>query len=58
MAGGFDGEGVTDECEIFDLKTNSWELAPKMNVKKSALSLVSIQNLPNRIEYLPYWKTT
>ena len=58
VAGGFDGVGVTNTCEIFDLKNKRWGLGPKMNVKRSALSLVTVPNLPNRKEYLSYRKKT
>ena len=57
-AGGFDGVGVTNTCEIFGLRSKSWGLGTKMNVKRSTLSLVTVPNLPNRKEYLSYRKKT
>ena len=58
VAGGFDGVGVTNTCEIFGLRSKSWGLGTKMNVKRSTLSLVTVPNLPNRKEYLSYQKKT
>jgi len=56
IAGGFDGSGVIADSEMFDVTTNSWSQAPPMNVKRSALSLATVSGLPNRKQYLPYWK--
>jgi hypothetical protein len=52
VAGGFNGEGVICETEIFSPETNSWSLGQDMNKAKSALSLVTVTGMPNRKDYL------
>jgi hypothetical protein len=56
VAGGYNGSGVTAESEIFCPKTNTWSQTSPLTEKKSALVLVTVEDLPNRRQYLPYWK--
>jgi hypothetical protein len=52
VSGGFDGATVVGETEIFSEKTNRWTLSAPMNVRRSALNLVTVKDLPNRDVYL------
>jgi hypothetical protein len=52
VSGGFDGTTVVCETELFSEKTNCWTLSNPMNVRRSALCLVTVKDLPNRMDYL------
>jgi hypothetical protein len=52
VAGGFDGSGVILGSELFSEAANTWRPFAPMNLKKSALCLVTVKDLPNRKVYL------
>ena len=56
VAGGFDGQGVIDEVEIYSDQTKTWTPCNSVNVKRSALSLITVAGLSNRKDYLNYHK--
>jgi hypothetical protein len=52
VAGGFDGQQVISDTEFYSEETNQWTPSQPMEVKRSALSLVTVKGLPNRKNYL------
>ncbi len=47
VMGGFEGSGVIDRTEAYCAKTNAWSEYPPMNMRRSALSAVTLSGLPN-----------
>ncbi len=47
VMGGFEGSGVINKTEGYCAKTNNWSEYPPMNMKRSALSAVTLSGLPN-----------
>ncbi len=47
VMGGFEGSGVINKTEAFCGKTGSWSEYPPMNMRRSALSAVTLSGLPN-----------
>ena len=54
VAGGFDGLQVISDTEVYSEETNQWTPSQSMEVKRSALSLVTVKGLPNRKNYLAH----
>jgi len=51
VVGGFDGEGVVPLCELFDEETKSWNHSEPLNVKRSALSVITVAGLANKKDF-------
>jgi N-acetylneuraminic acid mutarotase len=57
VAGGYNGTEETAESEIFCPKTNTWSATTPMMEEKKGLTLVTVEDLPNRKQYLPHWSS-
>ena len=54
VAGGFDGHQVISDTELYSEETNQWTPSQPMDLKRSALTLVTVKGLPNRKNYLDH----
>ena len=54
VTGGLDGQQVISDTEFYFEETNQWTRSQPMEVKQSALSLVTVKGLPNRKNYLAH----
>ncbi len=52
VVGGFDGDGVVSHTEFFDYESNAWNHSEPLNVKRSALSVVTVAGLPNKKDFV------
>lgn len=52
VSGGFTGQGVTNEVELYSPTEDVWTLTTQMKKKKSALAMVTISDLENPEKYL------
>ena len=52
VVGGFDGEGVVSHTELYDDESKTWNHSEPLNVKRSALSVVTVTGLANKKDFV------